>query len=514
MIDRVVNCLKIFILLLFVMSVLASGAAGAEEQELTVIFTNDIHGNIIESKAHWVDSDSTIYTGGFPRFATYLSSQRSRAERENRPLIYLDGGDFLSGTPESDILSGRPLIAALNLVGLDYTVFGNHEVDLGIENLKKRIAGLDAEVLASNLRYKDEDRLFPGTIELAVEEMGGLRVGFFGLINEKTPGMAVPERVEDLIFLPEVETARRMIERLREKEVDLIIAVNHLGLERDRRLARKVSGIDVIVGGHSHDLLWKPVLVDSTVIVQAGGRLRNAGRLDLKFKNGELTEHNWELATLYEDRYPPDTRMAAVFKPYLEEAKEFLYQIVGRTSGSVERYVSQTSPLGNLITNIMREKLKADFAFMNPMGVLKSLPEGEITRRDLMRAVRYGNYLVKLELTGSQIRRIFERSLRYPDRLIQFSGGTVKINPARPRGQRTGTINVAGEQLQEEKTYTVATSNFVAARPIFRAAKSRTDHPDLILWQVLEEYFQNHQLIEPPYANRYKKSTPAFNPVN
>ncbi|MFP4687748.1 MAG: bifunctional metallophosphatase/5'-nucleotidase [bacterium] len=501
---RNVNYIKKIAISGLILLLLIGCGAAAEEQEITIIATNDIHGDIVAGDAFWLSGDTPPRVGGFPKFAAYMKRQRRLASKQGRELLYLDGGDFLSGTPESDILNGRPLVAGLNASGLDYTVFGNHEIDLGIENLKKRIKQLDAQVLATNLRYKSDDRLFPGTVELAVEELGGLKIGLFGLVPENTSSMALPRLVRDLIFFPEVKTARESVARLREKEVDIIIALTHIGLERDLRLAERVEGIDLIVGGHSHDLLWEPELVNNTIIVQAGGRLRNAGRLDLEITGSRISGHSWQLATLYSTEYQPDTGMEALMKPYLAEVDEFLSEKIGRTSGKLENDSSRSSPLGNLVTDVMREKLDTDFAFMNPAGIQKSLPRGEIRRRHLMRAVRRGNYLVELELTGARLRRVFERDLRYPDRVIQFSGGRVTADPDKPRGHRLEEITVDGKPLEDNKLYTVAVSDFVAARPIFREAKSRTDHPEQIIWELLEKYFKSQEIIEPPHNHRYQ----------
>ncbi len=502
---------------LFVISFLLIGWSfhpPVQAQQLTIIHTNDIHGDIVAGEAFWLNNSSPSKVGGFPKFSTYMKQQRQAAADEGRQLLYLDGGDFLSGTPESDLLDGRPLIAGLNATGLDFAVFGNHEIDLGIENLKQRLQELEATVLATNLRYKTEDQLFDHTTDLVVLELDQLKIGLFGLIHDNTPAMALPRLVEDLIFLPEIETARDAVDRLKNKDVDLIIALTHIGLERDRRLARQVDGIDVIAGGHSHHLLFNEEIVNNTIIIQAGGRLRNAGRLDLKFDENQLVDHNWTLETLYATDYPPDPEMQEILQPYLDQVKSFLAESIGQTSGSIKGYANQTSPLGNLITDIMREKINSDFAFMNPMGVLESLPAGPVTRGDLIRSVRYGNHLVELKLTGDQILEIFERTLKYPDRLYQFSGGVLKFDPTRPRGNRTVLLTQNGQQLQSSSTYTVAVSDFVAAQPIFNSPVQRKDYSDYIIWKLLEEYFSEQSTVEPPYSERYLQNQPAQSTVN
>ena len=495
--------MKTLLLIITVFFILTPGETRASD-EITLIFTNDIHGKIISQDAFWLDSDTEVRVGGFPKFATYMEQQRQQAREEERPLLYLDGGDFLSGTPESDLLNGRPLISGLNLTGLDYAVFGNHEIDLGTENLKKRLDELDAEVLATNLRYGEEERTFPHTIKYAVEKLDEVEIGLFGLVHKNTPEMALPALVEDLTFLPELETAETAVEKLTAEDVDIIVAVTHLGLERDRRLATEVDGIDVIIGGHSHDLLWQPEEVNQTLITQAGGRLRNAGRLDLRIDNGEIIEHEHDLTTLYGHSYPPDTGMQKVMDEYLQIAEDFLNEKVGRTTDAVVKDSSRDGPLGNLVTDVMRAAVGADLALINPLGVLDELPAGEVTRRDLIRVVRFGNHLVELEFTGKQIKEIFEDSFRFHDRLYQFSGGRVAADTSADRGERVMSIKIGGQDFEPGDTYSVAATDFVAGQEQFAHYRERTDYSEQRLWQLLEIYFQTVEKVEPRGGYRYQ----------
>ena len=486
------------------LSLLFPGLVVARE-EITIILTNDIHGDIVAGEAFWVDSDTPPRVGGFPKFATYLQRERQEARENNRHLLYLDGGDFLSGTPESDLLGGRPVITAFNALELDYAVFGNHEIDLGIENLKNRLNELEAEVLASNLHYREKNTVFPGTSRIEVESIGDLKIGFFGLVADYTPQMTLPRLVESLIFEPEVETARRKVKRLQDKDVDLIVGVTHIGLDRDRRLARRVNSVDVITGGHTHDLLWNEEIENNTIIVQAGGRLRNAGRLDLSLEtDGEIIGHSWELETLYEEDYPADTGMQRLLEPYLSQVADTLTETVGHTSQAIEDTPGPSTPLGNFITDRMRQRLETELGIINPLGVLDDIPAGKVIRRDLMRAVRFGNHLVELTLTGKQIKEIFRQTMRHPDSRRQLSGAVVKTRPDSPPGRRVEKIYIGGQPLEDKKTYTVATSDYMAARNIFREAKHRRDYPDLILWQILKDYFNKNDTVHPPVENRYR----------
>ncbi len=481
-------------------------------QEFTIIHTNDIHGQIVPSRAEWYPGPRTPEVGGMAKLGTFLQEERAEAYREDRPLLYIDAADFFTGTPESDLLDGKPVIEGLNAVDLDYTTLGNHEFDIPPELLKNRIDELEADVISSNVRYGDTDTPFPGTEKYKVAEHGGIEIGFFGLVADYTPNMALPENIEGIIFLDEIETARKMVGKLKEKEVDLIVGITHIGFESDAELARSVEGIDVLVGGHSHSRLEDPRRINGTIIVQAGSDLTNAGRLDLTFSGEEdieLSEYRGGLVTLYDYRYRADSEVEQRLQPYLDRVEDELSRVVGKTITSIERDPTETSPLGNLVTDVMRRSVGADLAFQNAFGIRDNLPAGEITRREVFSVLPFQNYIVELELKGETIRRIFEGIVRGEEDIVtQFSGARVEVDYDRPEGERVTELQVGGEPLDEEKKYTVATSNFLVysgeGMEGLSEAIERRNHDDKLLYKLLERHIEENSPVAPPVEQRLK----------
>ncbi len=482
------------------------------ERPLTIIHTNDIHGQVVETEARWLDTDDPPMAGGMARLGTFLKEERERAHHHDRPVLYLDAGDWFSGTPESDRLDGIPMIEGFNAVELDYTTLGNHDVDHGLDTLIQRLEELEAEVLVANLSYEQNGETvpFPGTEPWTVVQRDGLRIGLFGLIYDDTPGIALAENVEGLIFKDEVQSAREAVEHLRRQDPDLIVGITHVGLERDRQLAEKVEGIDVIVGGHTHTRLDEPERRNNTIIAQAGGNLTSVGRLDLTLSSPdrEIQRYSGGPVTLYDYRYQPDPGVDRILEPLLDDVRKQLNEVIGRTSRPITRARETSSPLGNLITDVMREAGDADVAFQNAGGIRDNLPGGEVTLRHVHRVLPFGNHLVTVDLTGEQIRAILEDSLRYPDSRIQLSGIEVSADPEAERGERVRDVRFNGDPLEPDQIYRVATSNFLAGGGdeynVFRRGTNREDHTGVLLRNLLEQYFREHSPVEPPVQDRYR----------
>ena len=246
-------------------------------RNLTILYFNDIHGHLEPWKPD-AKSDATI--GGIARIATVVE----RIRRENRALrrstVLLQAGDILQGTPLSAVYQGEPDIECFNIMGVDAMTLGNHEFDFGKSNVAKLVERADFPILSANVFWTDGR---PFARASTVVESNGLRVGILGLTTAETPSTTFPTNVADLTFDDPIRAARYAVPVL-EPHCDIVIALTHLGIPEDRRLAAAVPAIDVIVGGHTHAKLITPERVGNTVIVQAQDYGRFLGRLDLRIE--------------------------------------------------------------------------------------------------------------------------------------------------------------------------------------------------------------------------------------
>jgi 5'-nucleotidase/UDP-sugar diphosphatase len=292
------------------------------KRTFTILHTNDMHSSLIgmgpaaDYTPFTLNDDAT--RGGFARL-TGLIATRKAARAAQGPVLVLDAGDYSMGTPFG--AATREIGGELQLMsrmGFDATTFGNHEFDLGPDGLGKSIgaaakAGLFPPMLSSNADFTKQDPTLADLQRLAKEqvirrhlviERGGLRFGLFGLLGKEaqiyTNGGAVA-------FRDAIETAKEMVTLLREKEkVDVVICLSHGGVVKgqdgaysdgeDVGVAKAVPGIDIVIGGHSHTELHKPIMANGrTPVVQTGKESANLGELVLALGEGKLTVESYRL---------------------------------------------------------------------------------------------------------------------------------------------------------------------------------------------------------------------------
>ncbi len=288
------RCLLFSLVLMALISAPAS-AAGAE-MRFTILHTNDEHSALWPGPAlDYAPGRADTTTGGFARLAGVL--ERERDARSGQPVLTVNAGDFFSGSPFSWVaLEGMaPELTLMDQMGYDVITVGNHEWDFGPEFLAQYLdaAGVsrpDAPaILATNAVIPAGHPMESSVVrETHVLEIGAdhgwertLRIGFMGILGDAA--ITVAPEAAPVTFSDPVDSAREAAARLREDGVDIVIALTHSGVEGDRRLARQVEDIDLIVGGHSHTPLFEPELVSGIPIVQAGSRTEYLGCVELAY---------------------------------------------------------------------------------------------------------------------------------------------------------------------------------------------------------------------------------------
>ena len=275
----------------------------AQNNKLIVLHTNDIHGRIA------VDDDLM----GMP----YLSSvfQDYQANYDN--LLILDAGDTVHGRPITNQLEGESAVKLMNEVGYTAMAPGNHDFNYGYQRLLELEKMMEFDLLAANV-IKDGELLFKPYI---IKEFAGYKVAIFGLATSDTYSTTHPDNVRGIDFDNTVETSQKYLDILKNEEnADFVIALTHIGLKGTTEIAESVSGIDLIVDGHSHDLLTSGKMVGETMIVQANEYSKYLGRVEIS-----LSEDRKEIeATLIsaaevKENYQPDSEIEALLDEFSEQ---------------------------------------------------------------------------------------------------------------------------------------------------------------------------------------------------
>jgi len=461
--------------LLILALLLVIGCGGRGDREITIVHTNDLHGHVLPARVvGWADR-----IGGYAVFVSWLEGVRAENERKDVPTLVLDAGDIYMGTVEGNLTRGSAVVRLMNRAGYDASAVGNHEFDYGFFNFYQLTREADFPFLSANIFRKESGQLPEFIQPYLVREYDGLKVGIIGVTVNETPKLTAAANVGQVFFGKPADSIRPYVRLLRREGADLLVVLSHLGLEEDRKLAEAVDEIDLIIGGHSHDLLTKPIRAGPrpTLIVQAGSYGRFAGRLDLPVDR-LLEEIKAEVGGEYD-------------------------QVVGIALQDITSADEKDSPLGNLITDAMRKQVDADAAFQNPYGIRADLLRGPVTRRDIYTALPFDNSIVTLDLTGGQIRELLEQSLTLKKGLLQISGLRVEYNPERPEGKRVISVGIGEDPLEEETYYRVATNVFLAGGgdyfSTFTRGINRRDS-GVLLRDAVAEYISLNTPLHPGFG--------------
>ncbi|MDG5471545.1 bifunctional UDP-sugar hydrolase/5'-nucleotidase [Jeotgalibacillus sp. ET6] len=419
---------------------------------MPIIHTNDFHGRILHNEE--------LGEMGLAKVAQIVDDVR-----DHDPGAFLfDMGDTLHGTAVVNNFNGEPAIEAMNEIGFDAMVPGNHDFNYGNEYLLEAAEEMNFPLVSGNI-LKNGD---PYLDEYIVLERDGKKFGVIGMTATDTAVKTSPKNLEGIVFEDELTRTQEIVDAI-EDEVDHIILLSHSGLGTDEMIADEVEGVDLILGGHSHDTIETPVKYDEAYITQAFEYGKALGHTNLVFHEDELIGVN---GFLYRDNPSVEGKsdINDIIQPYKDEVDELLNVVIGTTDVKLEgdrRLVrTQETNLGNLIADSMRTTLGSDIAFTNGGGIRASIEAGEVTRGDVEEVLPFVNTLVQMKVDGAAIKAALEHSVRLAPAenggFLHISGMSFTYDPSLAAGSRVKEVLVGEEPLDETKEYTVATNDFTA----------------------------------------------------
>ncbi|MBI4763923.1 MAG: 5'-nucleotidase C-terminal domain-containing protein [Deltaproteobacteria bacterium] len=425
-----------------------------EVVQLRLLYVNDFHG----FAEPYQPSGSPGKLGGIAP----LAGEVNRLRKE-RPTLLLAAGDMIQGNPWTNLFQGKSTIEVMNAMDFTAMVPGNHEFDFGQEVLKQRIREARFPLLAANVQGR------PGLFyPYVLKEVSGLTIAIIGLITEETPITTHPKNVKGLTFSPVIEASQKVIRELGDKP-DLVIALSHQGLPADIRLAQETSGIQIIIGGHTHTRIESPMKVKETLIVQAWEQAKVLGVLDLTIQDRKIIHYEGRLIPIRPDLQQPDPAVMEIVDRYKMETAAILQEVIGEAQvdlkGTGSR--SQETNLGNWVADILRQETGADVALINGGSLRADILRGPIRIKDLFNILPFFNHPVVLKVSGRELKDIVEYGLsgqigtggRFP----QVSGMQVSYNPSAREGRRITSFLVGEKKWDPQGWYSLATNDFLAA---------------------------------------------------
>ena len=513
--------------------------SAAAEPDLLIAHANDTHSYIAgrNDKGVYCVSDAEC-TGGYARMAAEI--KRVKAQYPGRVLA-LHAGDSFQGTLFFSV-HRWPMLAKLDqLMPWDASTPGNHEYDEGCEALRDYIPQLPFPVLAANMPARN----LAGTpLEASpikpwlVREAGGHKVGVIGLSSDSSditnlqcPGVSFPD--------PE-QALRDAVNELQAQGVERIIALTHLGLSEDRRLARSIDGLDIVVGGHTHTYLGEgaeagpyPIVEhspngDPVLVVTAGSATRWLGELAVNFDDkGVPVKWSGQAVPLAPDM-PRDEKVAAAVQGFADELEYLRADVIGSHSTKMNdgldecRRAECFSAL--LLTDAMLEwgrERGAQIAFTNSGGVRAPILPGTVTRGDVLNAFPFAGHIYLREFSGAQVLQALEHGARGEGdadfvgkvggpRMLQPAGLRYTADAARPLGQRVTSVELIdadgkASPLDPKARYIVALPEYLASGgddfAIFLEG-SRIPAPAPMDAGLLADYIKRHSPLPSPTTGR------------
>jgi 5'-nucleotidase/UDP-sugar diphosphatase len=451
---------------------------------LVILHTNDTHGHPVKFFKYPAPD-----VGGLPARATAVNMIRDK----NKNILILDAGDVNTGQPVSNLFKAEPDIKGYNNIGYDAMVLGNHEFDNPVGVLREQMALATFPFISANIRTRGGEYL---TEPFIIKEFDGLKVAILGLTTKETEIIGNPQYIRDLVFEDEIEVAKRFVPELRRK-ADLVIALVHMGIydsfrKGSKRLAHEVSGIDLIVDGHSHTKLDAPIVITHpltghrTPIVQAWKWGLLLGRVDLFVQNKRVIDFRFETipinlkevekrpagAKVYHfigDEIPDDLNLLKLLEPYVLKAEAVLFKVIGRAEAtfSYDGVREEENPLGNLVADSMlwyTNYLGTDFTVQNGGGIRADLPEGSLTEAMIYETLPFDDTVVVLTMDGKSVQSLFE----YMATISSGQGGFPQVSKGVSlifdiSKKKCTQVMINGAPLDTSKTYKIATNSYLAA---------------------------------------------------
>ncbi|AZN43648.1 bifunctional 2',3'-cyclic-nucleotide 2'-phosphodiesterase/3'-nucleotidase [Paenibacillus albus] len=442
---------------------------------------NDFHGQL--------DYSTTVgdnVVGGAAYLAAYL--KQAKATNPANTLLVHNGDAVGASSPVSSLERDKPTLDFLDMLGFKVGTLGNHEFDQGVPALMAQLNGgtdpINPDITYSqtgidyiNANVIDKATEGPIIAPYVIEEVGGEKIGFIGVVTMLTPSKVSPAALAPVNIVEQAPVVNKAVDELKAQGVKAIVVLAHdpasqsgstiTGEAAD--LAKAVDDeVDVIFAGDNHAKVNG--LVDNKLIFQAYsyGTAFADVNLEIDPATHDIVKKEATIVDVKQSDITPDAEIAAFVQAAQDRHPE-LSQPVGTTDqvyAKANAYTQEIA-LGSLIADAMKDSMDADFAFMNPGGIRADLPQGSVLYSDLFRIQPFGNQLVKMTLTGAQIRTLLQQQWGdTPDKTktLQISGLKYTADFSKPIAERVIALTKEdGTEISDTEEYTAVVNNFMAA---------------------------------------------------
>ncbi|MCO4782456.1 MAG: bifunctional metallophosphatase/5'-nucleotidase [Candidatus Cloacimonetes bacterium] len=508
-------------------------------KDIHIFYSTDLHGYAFPYR----DQKTHIKYGSLASMATILEQRQA----DNKSILFFDSGDAFQGTLIDRVTQGQLISDILNDPILSYTarVLGNHDFDYGTHITRERFSRSSHPIMALNIKAKSPI-ILDYLHDYALVKRDGITFGIFGLIDKHTPKNQIKSNIEGLEFEDETIYVKKMPKFLRDKGADVVVMLAHIGFFRTKASPHQhtvsnrpqllnqiltqddqdpVHNIDILLDGHSHDLIYKDYQEDpssnndNTIITQAGYYGMHLGELVVSFEGKEIKKVKQEFHLLDVKKYPPSKTFLNKFSKLRAQQIKLNQKLVAKVKRGffLENDMEakpQANDAVNLTTQAYYEMAQSkgmiiDLAFVNVFGVRNHFFSrvGKITYSMLHKVSPFRNTLQIYDLTGQQILDI----LKHKGRRLGFYGAQMSISKEEYLSQKDGyspnsfTFIKDGvhTKLELNKVYRVISPNYTAQTDNFliHKYKKNVEKTDILDIDALQSFLKSETKKDPKLSS-------------
>lgn len=472
-------------------------------KKFTILHNNDIHGDFL---AEVKSGEKGELIGGLSLLSGYINKVRN--EEEN--VIYAVSGDMVQGSLIDAEYKGISTMEIMNYLAPDVVTLGNHEFDYGLPHLLFLEKMANFPIVNANLYIKKYNKRLMKPYH--VINKAGFDILFTGIITEKIlDSLKMDKLVGSFVNLEEASSeVGKICNAYKNDDVDLTILLTHIGYESDLELAKLLKpewGVDMIIGGHSHTVLDKPVKINNILITQVGVGSNQIGRYDIEVDDdtNSIVSYKWQLIPITDKLAKPDKNLEEFINSFQKDVDRKYNVIVTKFSEKLTHPVrEEETTLGNLIADAFADAAETDFMLVGSGSIRVKELGPLVTLKDFLACFPYDDALSRFEIKGSQIKKIFAHIMRSENRTGE--GECYQVNQ-RVRAKYNNKRKILekllldGKPINDNDIYKICMQNFhfnnseeylgITNKELLKSGKDKVIATSA--QQVLEEWLKNHQ---------------------
>jgi 2',3'-cyclic-nucleotide 2'-phosphodiesterase (5'-nucleotidase family) len=459
-----------------------------EAVHVQLLTMNDLHGKIDQTYQEDINHDGVKENLGR---MDYMEAYFKQYEAMNPNTLVVHSGDATGGSaPVSALFNDEPTVNVMNAMGMSVGTVGNHEFDRGTQELLRLINGGDSPkgfagyqgmnypLLAANVVYKDSGKLVLPAYQ--IQEVGGVKVGFIGVVTQSAAGMVMPSGIQDIQVTDETKAVNDAAAELKAQGVHAIVVLAHMDATQSgstitgQAADLAINGdpdIDVILAAHNH--LIVNGTVNGKLITQAYeyGKAFGDVNLDIDPGTDDIVHKTAQIVYNDQSKVQPDADVSALIQKYEDLVAPKLNEVEGEAAIPMVGGYTNTgdNALGNLIADSMKAAMHSDFAMVNGGGIRDNLNAGPITWNELFNILPFNNILESVQVKGSDMVTIINNQLSKnygPD----FSVAGLKYTYNLSSAKVENVYLPDGSKIDPNKTYTLTVNNFMGTATAFKYA--------------------------------------------